>query len=257
MSKTAPTPQKTLVVLGATSAIAHAYLRLEAGDHRISKFVLVGRNSDKLKIVRKDIFARSHRDVLMVTGEIGDPKYVEPLMSEIGKLSGQIDECLIAFGSLGDQTTLRSDLSALNVALNTNFVAMGMWLEAFATKFEAQTHGHITVIGSVAGDRGRQSNYLYGASKAALERLCEGLAHRFARAEEIHITCIKPGLVISPMTAHIAERGLLWTSPDKVAQDIKRAIQKKRVRIYTPWFWRYILLTIRLLPIPLMHKTKL
>jgi NAD(P)-dependent dehydrogenase (short-subunit alcohol dehydrogenase family) len=113
------------------------------------------------------------------------------------------------------------------------------------------------VIGSVAGDRGRQSNYLYGATKGGLERICEGMAHRFAAKKAINVTLVKPGFIDTPMTAHLPKGGPLWASPEKIADVMTRAVKARRVRVYAPWFWRYILLIVRTLPVPIMHKTRM
>lgn len=251
------TSPKTLLVLGATSGIAQAYLRHVASKHRDHKYILVGRNAEKLDIVQKDIAGRSLGNVLAITAEIGVPKAIVPTMAKIIEAGGVIDECLVAYGALGEQQVLQADLTAANALFTTNFVSAGLWLEAIAALFEKQNSGHVVAIASVAGDRGRQSNYLYGATKAGLERICEGMAHRFSNAKNIHVTCIKPGLVDTPMTEQLSPSGPLWAKPETVARDIYRAVKRKRTRIYTPWFWRPILMIVRALPVSLFHRTRL
>ncbi len=251
------TTRKTLVVLGATSGIAHAYLRLVASKHPERRIILVGRNMDRLDIVRQDIAARGNGDVTAIAAEIANPREIASIMSRIIDAAGNVDECLLAYGALGEQSALQRDQTALEALLTTNFVSASVWLETLATQFETQSFGHAVVIGSVAGDRGRQSNYIYGATKAGLERLCEGMAHRFASAKDIHVTCIKPGLVDTAMTAHLQPSGPLWATPERVAAGIYRAVQRKRVRIYAPGFWRLIVLIVRALPVPIFHKTRL
>ncbi|MEM7328514.1 MAG: SDR family NAD(P)-dependent oxidoreductase [Pseudomonadota bacterium] len=250
-------PNRTLVVLGATSGVAHAYLRLVAEEQRFGRLILVGRNAEKLRLVADDLTARGKSDVETVTGELGDPEHVEAMFSEVQGRSSRIDECLLAYGVLGDQENLQNNLKDLRALLETNFVSAALWMEAMAGKFEQQSFGHAVIIGSVAGDRGRQSNYLYGATKAGLERICEGMAHRFAASKNIHVTLAKPGFIDTPMTAHIEKSGPLWATPEQVARRIDHAVKKRRVRIYTPWFWRFILLIVRALPIPVFHKTKM
>lgn len=257
MTDTDQAATKTLVVLGATSGIAHAYLRLIATKHPERRIILVARDMDRLDLVRQDIAARRQGDVTAIAAEIGKPSAITSIMSQIVDAVETIDECLLAYGALGEQTALQKDPATLEALLNTNFVSACLWLEALAAQFESQASGHAVVIGSVAGDRGRQSNYMYGATKAGLERLCEGMAHRFASARDIHVTCIKPGLVDTAMTAHLQPSGLLWAKPERVASDIYRAVRRKRVRIYTPGFWRLILLIVRTLPVPIFHKTRL
>lgn len=252
-----PTTQKTLLILGATSGVAHAYARSVAADKSHSHFILVARNGDKLKLVEEDIAARSGAKVTAITAELGDPTSVTGTMAKILEQVETIDEYLLAYGALGDQSELQSDVPKLQNLLNTNFVSAALWMETLATRFVEQSHGHAIIIGSVAGDRGRQSNYLYGATKAGLERISEGMAHRFASEKDIHVTLVKPGFIDTPMTAHIEKSGPLWATPEQVAERMKQAVAKKRVRIYTPWFWRFILMIVRSLPIPIFHKTKM
>lgn len=248
---------KSLVVLGASSAVAHAYLRLVCTEPEYSQIVLVGRNQDKLERVRQDIDARSTAPVNLVLADLGRPDQVHATLSEIKKDVDRIDECLIAYGILGDQETLQVNPTTIQNLLETNFVSAALWLEALATEFEAQKRGHAVVMGSVAGDRGRRSNYLYGATKSGLERVSEGLAHRFASERDIHFTCIKPGFIDTPMTAHFEPSGPHWASPEQIARIMRRAVKAKRVRVYAPWMWRYILLIVRALPVPIFHRMKI
>ncbi|MEL7111152.1 MAG: SDR family NAD(P)-dependent oxidoreductase [Pseudomonadota bacterium] len=251
------TKQKTLLILGATSAVAHAYTRSVAANKTHDHFILVARSADKLKSVEEDIAARSGVKVTAIAAEIGDPSAVSNIMTDILEKADTIHEYLLAYGVLGEQGDLQQDIPQLQSLLDTNFVSAALWMESLATQFEKQSHGHAIIIGSVAGDRGRQSNYLYGATKAGLERISEGMAHRFAGQKDIHVTLVKPGFIDTPMTAHIEKSGPLWATPEQVAQSMKGAVAKKRVRIYTPWFWRFILLIVRAVPIPIFHKTKM
>jgi short-subunit dehydrogenase len=248
---------KTLVVLGASSAVAHAYLRLVSTQPNYAQILLLGRNQEKLERVRQDIEARSTARVNVILADLGRPDQVPATLEKIKGEIDRIDECLIAYGMLGDQQTLQVNPTTIQNLLETNFVSVTLWLEALATEFETQKRGHVVVIGSVAGDRGRKSNYLYGATKSGLERVSEGLSHRFARESDIHFTCIKPGFIESPMTAHLEPSGPLCASPEQIARTMRRAVKAKRVRVYAPWMWRYILLVVRALPVPIFHRTKI
>ena len=248
---------KTLAVLGASSGLAHAYLRLMTEQGRFDQYVLLGRSADKLGLVRDDIEARSGKPVRVIQSELAEPAQIVSTMSKILETVDHIDECVICYGTLGEQGLLQNDQAALQQMLNTNFVSIIMWMEAVAKFFETQNFGQLIVVGSVAGDRGRQSNYLYGATKGALERACEGMAHRFAKAKHITITLVKPGFMITPMTDGMKRTGPLWSSAEKVAKIMRKAADKKRVRVYAPWYWRYILMIVRALPIPIFHKTKM
>ncbi len=247
----------TILILGASSAVAIAFARL-ACQKENARFILVGRNPERLDEILQDLKARGADSASeVILGPLGDPDAVTGLFDQIMSKCEQLDQVLLAYGVLGEQSEQQADPAALKNLLDANFVSAVMWSEAIANQFQTQGHGRLGVIGSVAGDRGRQSNYLYGATKGALERVCEGMAHRFADEKRISVTVIKPGFIDTPMTDHIEKGGPLWASSDKVADVIYRAMDKRRVRVYAPWFWRYILLIIRALPVPIMHKTKM
>ena len=247
----------THVLLGAGSAVAVAYARkiCEAGPAR---FVLVVRDEARTSEILADLRARgADAESFVLAGNLGDPDAVPTMAAELFRRAGQVETVLLAYGVLGSQAEQASNPARLRELLDVNFVSAALWCEAVAAQLEAQGHGRLGILGSVAGDRGRQSNYLYGATKGALERIAEGMAHRFARAPKISVTLIKPGFIDTPMTAHLPKSGPLWASPEKVADITWRAMQARRVRVYAPWFWRYILLIVRALPVPVMHRTKM
>jgi short-subunit dehydrogenase len=129
------------------------------------------------------------------------------------------------------------------------------FLTLLANYFEKRGTGTLAAISSVAGDRGRQSNYIYGTTKAALSTFLQGLRNRLS-SKNVHVLTIKPGFVDTPMTAHL-KRGLLFATPEKVAQDIIRAIAGKKSVLYTPWFWRWIMLAIKMIPETIFRKLRL
>ena len=139
--------------------------------------------------------------------------------------------------------------------MQTNALSTISLLTIIANRFEANKDGTIAVISSVAGDRGRASNYVYGSAKACLNVYLQGLRHRLS-GSGVNVLTVKPGFVDTPMTETF-EKGPLWASPEQVAWDIRRAIARRRTVIYTPWFWRWIMLIIRLVPTPVFHRTKL
>jgi decaprenylphospho-beta-D-erythro-pentofuranosid-2-ulose 2-reductase len=128
-------------------------------------------------------------------------------------------------------------------------------LTVLAARFESQGGGVIAVIGSVAGDRGRASNYLYGAAKAAVDTFASGLRGRLYK-HGVHVLTIKPGFVDTPMTKGLPLPQALVVPAGKVATDIVRAIEKKRDVIYTPWFWRLIMLVILHIPNVLFKRVR-
>jgi len=167
-----------------------------------------------------------------------------------------LDLALVAYGTLPDQSALEVAAAAAGPVLALNFVSPSVLALDLAGRLERQGSGALAVITSVAGDRGRKSNYVYGAAKGGLQRLIEGLRHRL-HAAGVQVLDIRPGFVATPMTAHLAQGGPLWARPDRVADDILRALSRRRAVLYTPWFWRVILLIVRALPRPLFHRTAL
>jgi short-subunit dehydrogenase len=248
---------QTIVILGAASALAIAYARIRARTGR-PRFILAGRDTGRLSVVSNDLIARGAAgDSAVVVGDLGHPDAVAGVLDEIKARAGSIDEVFVSYGVLGEQEALQKSISEVRNILNVDFVSAAMWAEAFAEIFEKQGRGRLVLIGSVAGDRGRRSNYLYGAAKGGLERVAEGMAHRFAQQKDICVTLVKPGFIDTPMTDHMDKGGPLWASPETVARAIVRAVDKKRTRIYAPWIWRYIMLIVRALPAPVIHRTKL
>lgn len=140
--------------------------------------------------------------------------------------------------------------------ININFLSAASLLTHVANVMEPQRKGSIGVIGSVAGDRGRQSNYVYGSAKAGLAAFTQGLRHRMTR-HGVNVTLVKPGFVDTPMTADLAKGGPLWARPEKVAKDIKSAMERGDAVLYTPWFWRWIMLIIRSVPDAIFRRTRL
>ena len=140
--------------------------------------------------------------------------------------------------------------------IDVNFRSAALWCMAAANHFEAERAGTLAVIGSVAGDRGRQSNYLYGATKAGLAVLVQGLAHRLA-AVGARAVLVKPGFVDTAMTAHIPNKGALWSSPDKIGGLIRKAAASGKPVSYAPGYWRLIMTVIKSVPTPVFHRTKL
>lgn len=247
---------KTILVLGGTSDVAQAYSRLRANSE--TGFLLAGRNNDELTRVRDDLIARGASHAEVVSGEIGTPGEVYELGKAIFNESRfEIDEVFIAYGLLGKQSEQQANIAALKTTIDVNFTSVAMWLELACDYFISREKGQIVVIGSVAGDRGRQSNYIYGATKSAIERLCQGIAHRLAANRNTTITLVKPGFIDSKMTDHIEKGGPLWAKPADIAKIIDRTRKKKRQSIYAPWFWRWIMLLIRITPSTIFHKTKL
>ena len=160
---------------------------------------------------------------------------------------------MIAYGTLPEQAELDIDPQEAAPVLLLNFVSPSVLAGHLARRFEAQRGGVLALVTSVAGDRGRKSNYFYGAAKGGLQVLAEGLRHRLYPAG-VQVLDIRPGFVATRMTGHLERGGFFWAEPDRVAGDIQRAIARGNAVLYTPWFWRGILAIVRALPRPLFHR---
>ncbi len=243
---------RRVVIFGATSAIAGAVARLFAADG--ARLFLVARSTERLEAVAADLRTRGAETVHIAVANLADPACHAALVEQARAALDGIEAVLIAFGTLGEQTRSQADPAAMLQELTTNFTAPAGLLHAV---LPAMTHGTVAVIGSVAGDRGRQSNYVYGAAKGGLRVFVQGLRHRLA-GSGVDVVLVQPGFVDTPMTAAVPKGGPLWATPDRVARDIRRAMDRGGPAIlYTPWFWRIIMLIVRLVPEPVFRRTKL
>jgi decaprenylphospho-beta-D-erythro-pentofuranosid-2-ulose 2-reductase len=241
-----------IAILGATSAMAEAASRLWAAEG--ARIALVARNPERLAVIAADLKARGATQVATVTLDCATADE-EAEFAKIVDAFGGLDVVLLAYGVLGDQATLESQPAATADLLRTNFTSAAAWSLAAAALFEKQKSGSLVVIGSGAGDRGRMSNYVYGASKAGLGVLVEGIAHRLAYCGA-RATLIKPGFVDTPMTAAIP-KGPLWAKPETLGEIIVAAARTGGPIVYAPRFWQAIMLIIRNVPAAIFHKTKL
>lgn len=238
-----PLPE-TILVLGATSSIAQAWMRLLAPQG--VSFFLVARNAVHLDSVAKDLVTRGAEAVHMETADLDHTTGHVALLERAATALGNLDCAFIAHGVLGDQAAGEKDFAVASASLQTNFLSTVSLVTWLANYFAAQYHGRLIVISSVAGDRGRKSNYIYGAAKAGLNAFLAGVRNRLDR-EGVQVLTVRPGFVATPMTAHLPQ-GPLFATPDDVAQDIQRAIEHRRDVLYTPWFWRWIMALIRIIP---------
>lgn len=234
-----------VVIFGATSAIAQAWARLRAaqGDH----FILIGRDASKLDIVKHDLIARGAGAAHLHTADLGVAQDYQPLVDHLYSVFPRIDLVLFAQGSLPDQRALEQGVANVRPMFELNAMSYLLPASLLGERMANAGTGALILISSVAGDRGRQSNYFYGTSKAAVSTFAEGLRnHLFKRG--VHVLTVKPGFVDTPMTAHLPKGGPLWATPDTIATCIEQGLAKKHNVIYTPWFWRFILLIIRHVP---------
>ena len=243
-----------ILIIGATSAIAEATARIYAA--RGDALFLVARNGGHLRAVVADLNVRGAAQADSAVLDVADVDAHEAVLERALRDLGGIDVALIAHGTLPDQQQCQSSSDVMRREFTTNALATLALLTWLANRFEQQRHGTLAVISSVAGDRGRQSNYVYGAAKAAVTTFLQGLRQRLAKAN-VNVLTIKPGFVATPMTASIPNKGALWAQPERIARGIVRAIDRRRSVVYLPWFWRWIMLVIRIIPEPLFKRLSL
>jgi decaprenylphospho-beta-D-erythro-pentofuranosid-2-ulose 2-reductase len=241
---------RNVLALGATSAIAEATLRLLAEQG--ASFFLVARNPEKLAAVRDDLLTRGAAAVTAAVADLDDTAGHGALLEQAASALGRIDLALLAHGILGDQAAAERDYAAAEAILRTNFLSAVSLIGWLANYFEAERRGVLAVISSVAGDRGRKSNYVYGASKGGLNVFLDGVRNRIDRAG-VQVLTIKPGFVATPMTAHLPQNAL-FAQPAQVARHILRAIDKRKDVAYVPPFWGLIMLVVRGVPRRIFKK---
>nr|AYM53238.1 oxidoreductase short-chain dehydrogenase/reductase family protein [Cystobacter sp.] len=244
---------KKVLVLGATSAIAQATVRLLAA--RGASLYLVARHAERLEAVAQDARTRGATRVEAETLDLDDFAQHEPLVERATAALGGLDGALLAHGVLGDQEQAQRSYGETEKVLRTNFLSAVSLLTPLANRFEAQRAGTLVVISSVAGDRGRQSNYVYGASKGALSVFLQGLRNRLAPAG-VAVVTVKPGFVDTPMTAAV-KKNALFASPEAVARGLLRAVDTHQDEVYLPDFWRPIMFLIRSIPERVFKRLKL
>lgn len=243
---------RRIVIVGATSAIAEHCARHWVAEGP-AEVTLIGRDATRLEALAADLQVRSAATQARVrTGDFLDPAFIGDSARQLAA-EGPIDLVLIAHGQLPDQAAGQRDLPACNAALQINAVSPVLFAEAFAAVLEQASGGTLVIIGSVAGDRGRKSNYIYGAAKGLVERYAQGLQHRFA-GSAVRVVLVKPGPTDTPMTAHLKQGGARLAPVDAVARQIVQEAARAQPVVYAPGLWRWIMLVVRLLPRPLFHR---
>lgn len=245
---------RKIIILGATSAIARAFARDYARDG--ATLALAGRDAERLQETAADLEARGAAKAAVFALDLADAAKARTALSSMAEAIGGADIVLLAYGVLGEQAEAERESNAARAVLDINFTSAALWSLAAADLLKAQGGGALAALSSVAGDRGRQSNFVYGAAKGGLSIFYQGLAHRMAQSG-VHVVAVKAGFVDTPMTAAF-KKGPLWASPESVARAVRVAVEKKRGPfVYAPSFWRYVMLAIRATPAPVFHRTKL
>ena len=244
---------KRILIIGATSAIAESTARLFAA--RGDALAIVARDPAQLERIANDLRLRGAKAVHALHLDVNNFDQHAATIQSASDLLGGLDVALIAHGTLSDQPACERDFQLALKELNTNAISVISLLTELASYMQAQKSGQLAVIGSVAGDRGRPSNYIYGTAKAAVATFCEGLRARLY-PYGVNVLLIKPGFVDTPMTAAF-RKGPLWAKPDQVAKLILRALDRRRDLVYVPAFWALIMLIIRNIPGSVFKRLKL
>ena len=245
---------KGIVILGATSAIARA-AAVELGQ-RGYDLILASRDAEENQILASDVQVRTGARVAAFPFEAEDMSSHAAFFGRcrdhfVDGLAGVV----LCFGYLEDQQATQQDFAIARRTIDVNYTGAVSILELFAGHFEERRKGFICAVSSVAGDRGRQSNYLYGSAKAGLTAYLEGLRNRLYRSG-VAVTTVKPGFVDTKMT--FGKPNLMLLAPaEKAATDIVKAALKGKDVVYTPWFWRYIMLIIQHVPEMVFKRLKL
>ncbi len=240
-----------VLILGATSDIAMAIAHKLAGENY--RLQLAARNPSRLEDAAQDLRIRYQTEVQNYAFDATD---FENHAAFYQALDPKPDMVVLVFGYLGDQEKGQQSWSEAAQIINVNYTGAVSILNIVAEDFADRRSGVIVGVGSVAGDRGRGSNYLYGSAKAGLAAYLSGLRSRMFKSN-VTVVTIKPGFVATSMTEGLDLPPLLTASPNTVAKDVYRSIVKKSGEVYTPWFWRFIMLIIKAIPEFVFKKLKL
>ena len=233
---------KRVLILGATSDMAQAIGRKFAAEGWALD--LAARDSAVLESVAGDLRVRSKADVQT---HLFDATDFSAHRAFYEKLEKKPDLVICAFGYMGDQRLARTDFDEVRQTVEVNYLGAVSILNVVAEEFEKRGKGTILGISSVAGDRGRQSNYIYGSSKAAFTAYLSGLRNRLVGAG-VHVITLKPGFCRTKMTENMDLPDALTASPEQVAQVVFNAVEKKRNVVYVLWIWRWIMMAVRHVP---------
>ena len=244
---------KKILIIGANSGIATAVARIFAKQG--CALYLLGRNGEKLQTLANDLLIRGAAQALTNSFEATNLDTHSEVLERVLVEFGDFDAALLAHGSLPEQSECQNYFELTHTAYTTNMLSPIAFLTWLANYFEAQKAGNLAVITSVAGDRGRQSNYIYGSAKGALSIFLQGLRNRLL-VHGVTVTDIRPGFISTAMTKHLVQ-GPLFVRPESIAEGIVKAMKRGASTVYLPKFWRLIMLIIKLLPEFIFNRLKL
>ena len=244
---------KRVLIIGATSAIAEHCARIWAakGD----ALFLVARNEERVQTIADDLKVRGASEVTAYCTDLNEMDQHSQMLDAADEAMNGIDIVLIGHGTLSNQKTCELSVEETLAEIQTNALSTVSLLTLIANQFEEKRNGTICVISSVAGDRGRASNYVYGSAKAMVTVFASGLRQRLHKSN-VAVVTIKPGFVDTPMTSEF-KKGFLWAKPNTVAAKIVRAIDRKKTEVYVPLFWWIVMIIIKVMPCKLFKKISL
>ncbi|MBD2859389.1 SDR family oxidoreductase [Spongiibacter sp. KMU-158] len=244
-----------VMIIGVTSSIAEHTARQLVGKG--ASLYCVARNAEKLDSIVKDLNVRApNSNIIGAVMDIRDSQGHMKLLDDAINALGGLDAILVAHGTLPIQKDCESSWETTLVEIDTNALSVLSLLTLVGNYFEQQRRGVIAVISSVAGDRGRQSNYVYGAAKGMVSLFMQGLRNRLFKSG-VSVVNIKPGFVDTPMTVGFEKTGPLWAQPDSVASGIVKAMEKGKGDVYLPWFWAVVMFVIRHIPDAIFKRLSL
>jgi hypothetical protein len=244
---------RKILIVGAASAIAREAARNFARDG--DALFLVARDPEKIEAVAADLKARGAFRVESFEMDANDVDRHGLVIHEAEEILGGLDVVLIAHGTLPDQKACEASVAETEKELRTNFLSVVALVTHLANDFEKKKAGTIAVITSVAGDRGRPSNYVYGTAKGAVSIFLSGLRARLSKSG-VAVVDIRPGFVDTPMTEGL-KKNFLFASPEAVGRGLYKAVVNKKSVVYLPWFWWWIMAAVRCVPEFVFKKMKL
>lgn len=234
-----------ILILGATSAIAHAFAKKYAKEG-MHDFTLFGRNEQRLKSCSQELIALGAQSVHVKVINFLNNESISTAIHDCIQTRGPISLAVLAQGSLSKQDKAKKDMQYLYDEMMLNAMSFMVSAQLLANHFAEQEKGILIGIGSVAGERGRKGNYAYGSAKSAIHTFLSGIRNDIGN-DNIRIMTIKPGFVATPMTAHL-QQSLLFVKPEYIAKEIIRGIEQGIDVMYIPSYWRLIMMIIRALP---------
>ena len=237
------TMPETWVILGATSSMARSFARRLA--ERGAALILAGRDMEDLAATAADAEARGAPFAEPMKLDVRDPATFQPILDRLAREDGALSAAVFV-GSMPPQEEIDADPALISGVVTDSHSGPATFLQMMAPMIEERGMGTVVGVSSVAGDRGRIGNYVYGSAKAGFTTYLSGLRNRLNRADG-HVVTVKPGMIDTAMTWHL-DKLMFPVGPEKVAEDILRAVDKKRNVIYTPWIWFVVMNVIRHIP---------